>query len=102
LRKRIANNFNKATLFCNARERANTDLRFSVQRRWFLHLLFLAEVAIEPRSARHGSITIAGSARTEYKAGRPKEAGMATGHTVHYRFHHRHLIVADVAKTVAF
>jgi catechol 2,3-dioxygenase-like lactoylglutathione lyase family enzyme len=27
---------------------------------------------------------------------------MATGHTVHYRFHHRHLIVADVAKTVAF
>ncbi|MBV8454266.1 MAG: VOC family protein, partial [Deltaproteobacteria bacterium] len=27
---------------------------------------------------------------------------MATGHTVNYRFHHRHLIVADVAKTVAF
>src|SRR5438128_1513423 len=27
---------------------------------------------------------------------------MATGHTAHYRFHHRHLIVADVAKTVAF
>jgi hypothetical protein len=27
---------------------------------------------------------------------------MATGHTVHYRFHHRHLIVADAAKTVAF
>jgi lactoylglutathione lyase len=27
---------------------------------------------------------------------------MATGHTVHYRFHHRHLIVDDVPKTVAF
>jgi predicted enzyme related to lactoylglutathione lyase len=27
---------------------------------------------------------------------------MGTGHTVHYRFHHRHLIVADVAKSVAF
>jgi catechol 2,3-dioxygenase-like lactoylglutathione lyase family enzyme len=27
---------------------------------------------------------------------------MAIGHTVHYRFHHRHLIVADVAKTAAF
>jgi catechol 2,3-dioxygenase-like lactoylglutathione lyase family enzyme len=67
-----------------------------------LHLLLLAEAAIEPRSARHGSITVAGSARTEYQAGRQKEEDMATGHTVHYRFHHRHLIVADVAKTVAF
>ena len=27
---------------------------------------------------------------------------MAVGHTVHYRFHHRHLIVADVAKAAAF
>ena len=27
---------------------------------------------------------------------------MTTGSAVHYRFHHRHLIVADVAKTVAF
>ena len=27
---------------------------------------------------------------------------MATGHTVSYRFHHRHLIVDDVPKTVAF
>jgi lactoylglutathione lyase len=27
---------------------------------------------------------------------------MAIGQTVHYRFNHRHLIVADVAKTVAF
>ena len=27
---------------------------------------------------------------------------MAIGHKVHYRFHHRHLIVADVAKTAAF
>ena len=27
---------------------------------------------------------------------------MATGHPVNYRFHHRHLIVADVPKTVAF
>ena len=27
---------------------------------------------------------------------------MATGHTVNYRFNHRHLIVADVPKTVAF
>ena len=27
---------------------------------------------------------------------------MATGHSAHYRFHHRHLIVADVPKTVAF
>src|SRR5215471_7562490 len=27
---------------------------------------------------------------------------MAIGHTVHYRFHHRHLIVPDVAKTAAF
>ena len=27
---------------------------------------------------------------------------MAIGHQVHYRFHHRHLIVADVAKTAAF
>ena len=27
---------------------------------------------------------------------------MATGHSANYRFHHRHLIVADVAKTVAF
>jgi catechol 2,3-dioxygenase-like lactoylglutathione lyase family enzyme len=61
-----------------------------------------AEAAIEPRSVRHGSITVAGSARTEYKAGRQKEENMATGYTVHYRFHHRHLIVSDVAKTVAF
>ena len=27
---------------------------------------------------------------------------MATGHTVSYRFHHRHLIVDEVPKTVAF
>ena len=53
-------------------------------------------------SARHGSVKVAGSARTEYKAGRQKEQDMATGHSAHYRFHHRHLIVADVAKTVAF
>jgi catechol 2,3-dioxygenase-like lactoylglutathione lyase family enzyme len=69
---------------------------------WLLHLLFFAEAAIEPRTARHGSITVAGSATTEYKAGRQKEEDMATGHTVHYSFNHRHLIVADVAKTVAF
>src|SRR5689334_9046324 len=31
-----------------------------------------------------------------------KEQYMAIGHTVNYRFHHRHLIVTDVAKTVAF
>jgi len=73
-----------------------------VQKHWFLHLLFLAEAAIAPRSARRGSIMVAVSARTEYKAGRQKEEDMATGHTVHYRFHHRHLIVADVTKTVAF
>jgi catechol 2,3-dioxygenase-like lactoylglutathione lyase family enzyme len=52
--------------------------------------------------AQYGSTTVAGSARTEYKAGSQKEEDMATGPTVHYRFHHRHLIVADVAKTVAF
>src|SRR6516162_290063 len=45
---------------------------------------------------------LAVSARTEYKAGRQKEENMAIGQTAHYRFHHRHLIVADVAKTVAF
>jgi predicted enzyme related to lactoylglutathione lyase len=38
----------------------------------------------------------------KYKAGRQKEEDMTTGPAVHYRFHHRHLIVADVAKTVAF
>jgi hypothetical protein len=38
-----------------------------LQKGWFLHLLFLAEAAIEPRSARHGSITVAGSARQEYR-----------------------------------
>src|SRR5215472_913014 len=31
-----------------------------------------------------------------------KDQDMASGHTVHYRFNHRHLIVTDVAKTVAF
>jgi catechol 2,3-dioxygenase-like lactoylglutathione lyase family enzyme len=67
-----------------------------------LPLLFLAEAAIEPCSARHVSVRVAGSAKTEYKGGRQKEQDMATGHTAHYRFHHRHLIVADVAKTVAF
>jgi hypothetical protein len=36
LRKRIANDFNKATPFCNAGERTHTDLRFSVQRRSFV------------------------------------------------------------------
>jgi catechol 2,3-dioxygenase-like lactoylglutathione lyase family enzyme len=38
----------------------------------------------------------------KYKTGRQKEQDMTTGSAVHYRFHHRHLIVADVAKTVAF
>jgi lactoylglutathione lyase len=76
--------------------------RWLVQKLTLLHLLFLAEAAIEPCSARHGSITVAGSARTVYKPGRQKEKNMATGHTVHYRFHHRHLIVDDVTKTVAF
>jgi catechol 2,3-dioxygenase-like lactoylglutathione lyase family enzyme len=38
----------------------------------------------------------------KYKGGRQKEEDMTTGSKVHYRFHHRHLIVADVAKTVAF
>jgi hypothetical protein len=36
LRKSIANDFNKATLFCNAPELAASDLRFLVQRRSFL------------------------------------------------------------------
>jgi catechol 2,3-dioxygenase-like lactoylglutathione lyase family enzyme len=71
-------------------------------RTWFCACYFLAEAAIEPRTARHGSIAVADSTGTEYEAGRQKKKDMATEHTVHYRFHHRHLIGADVTKTVAF
>jgi hypothetical protein len=36
LRKPTANDFNKATVLCNATARANSDLRLSMQRRSFV------------------------------------------------------------------
>jgi hypothetical protein len=53
LRKRIANDFNKATLFGNAPELANSDLRLSVQRRSFAQSTDLSNYEALPRGLHH-------------------------------------------------
>jgi catechol 2,3-dioxygenase-like lactoylglutathione lyase family enzyme len=66
-----------------------------------LHLLFLAEAALSRAVRGMVSLRLPVALEQKYKASK-KEEDMTTGPTVHYRFHHRHLIVTDVAKTAAF